>query len=122
MPTETRQLVQLAIHVDDLARSLAFYRDTLGLNLLFSAPNMALLDGGVRILLGDRGAAASSVIPFFASLAIEADYAQGIAGGAAAHTAPHRVAVHAGKEIWIAHLTDPGGNLISLLEERTPAQ
>src|SRR5256714_15114711 len=44
---------QISIIVHDLQRATAFYRDTLGLPLLFTAPNLAFFDcGGVRLMLG----------------------------------------------------------------------
>lgn len=48
-----RKLVQIALTVRDLARSRAFYRDVLGLPLLFEAGNMLFFDlGGTRLLIG----------------------------------------------------------------------
>lgn len=44
---------QIAIMVKDLERATAFYRDTLGVKLLFEFPGMAFFDaGGVRLMLG----------------------------------------------------------------------
>jgi len=44
---------QISIIVHDLERATAFYRDTLGLPLLFTVPNLAFFDcGGVRLMLG----------------------------------------------------------------------
>ena len=43
---------QIALAVTNLPRAIGFYRDTLGLKLLFEAPNMAFFDcGGVRLML-----------------------------------------------------------------------
>ena len=43
---------QISINVHDLDRATAFYRDTLGLPLLFSAGGMAFFAcGGVRLML-----------------------------------------------------------------------
>src|SRR5882762_9218471 len=48
-----KNIGQISIIVHDLARATAFYRDTLGLPLLFTAPNLAFFDcGGVRLMLG----------------------------------------------------------------------
>src|SRR5438552_13981731 len=48
-----KNIGQISIIVQDLARATAFYRDTLGLPLLFTAPNLAFFDcGGVRLMLG----------------------------------------------------------------------
>ncbi len=44
---------QISIIVHDLPRATAFYRDALGLPLLFTAGSMAFFDcGGVRLMLG----------------------------------------------------------------------
>ncbi len=43
---------QIAINVHDLERATAFYRDVLGLPLLFTVPNLAFFDcAGVRLML-----------------------------------------------------------------------
>src|SRR6266850_951439 len=43
---------QISINVQDLQRATAFYRDVLGLPLLFTVPNLAFFDcGGVRLML-----------------------------------------------------------------------
>src|SRR5260370_18687929 len=48
-----KNIGQISIFVHDLPRATAFYRDTLGLPLLFTAPNLAFFDcGGVRLMLG----------------------------------------------------------------------
>jgi len=48
-----KNIGQISIIVHDLERATAFYRDTLGLPLLFTAPNLAFFDcGGVRLMLG----------------------------------------------------------------------
>jgi methylmalonyl-CoA/ethylmalonyl-CoA epimerase len=50
----TSTLRQVAQHVDDLDRAVAFYRDLLGLPLMarFDPPGLAFLDlGGTRLLL-----------------------------------------------------------------------
>lgn len=44
---------QIAVRVLDLDRATAFYRDVLGVNFLFAAPNLAFFDaGGTRLMLG----------------------------------------------------------------------
>lgn len=51
-----RKLTQVALTVTDLERAIAFYRDVLGLPLLFQVPpGMAFFDlGGTRLLLGNQ--------------------------------------------------------------------
>ena len=44
---------QISIMVKDIGRATEFYRDTLGVRLLFEVPGMAFFDaGGVRLMLG----------------------------------------------------------------------
>jgi methylmalonyl-CoA/ethylmalonyl-CoA epimerase len=63
-----RKLVQVALTVGDLERSRNFYRDTLGLPLLFEAGSMMFFDlVGIRLLLGTEnpaGAPGGSVLYF----------------------------------------------------------
>src|SRR3982074_2367364 len=48
-----KNIGQIPIIVHDLPRATAFYRDTLGLPLLFTARNLAFFDcGRVRLMLG----------------------------------------------------------------------
>ena len=48
-----RKLVQVALTVTDLDRARNFYRDTLGLPLLFEAGHMLFFDaGGTRLMVG----------------------------------------------------------------------
>ncbi|HSC61236.1 MAG TPA: VOC family protein [Rhizomicrobium sp.] len=48
-----RKLVQVALTVKDLDRARIFYRDTLGLPLLFEAGHMLFFDiGGQRLMVG----------------------------------------------------------------------
>jgi catechol 2,3-dioxygenase-like lactoylglutathione lyase family enzyme len=48
-----RKLVQVALTSRDLDRSRSFYRDTLGLSLLFEAGSMLFFDvSGFRLLIG----------------------------------------------------------------------
>lgn len=48
-----RKLVQVALTCRDLDRARSFYRDTLGLPLMFEAGNMLFFDvGGQRLMVG----------------------------------------------------------------------
>jgi predicted enzyme related to lactoylglutathione lyase len=50
---KNRKLVQVALTVRDLDRARTFYRDTLGLTLLFEAGPMLFFDiGGQRLMIG----------------------------------------------------------------------
>ena len=52
LPIGISRLGQIAINVHDLDRATAFYRDILGLPLLFTTGSLAFFDcGGVRLML-----------------------------------------------------------------------
>lgn len=56
-------VAQIALHVDDLARATAFYRDVIGLRHIatFDPPGLAFFDlGGTRLLL-EKGAPSSLI-------------------------------------------------------------
>ena len=47
------KIAQIALSTRDLARAVAFYRDTLGLKLMFEVSGMAFFDaGGTRLMIG----------------------------------------------------------------------
>jgi methylmalonyl-CoA/ethylmalonyl-CoA epimerase len=47
------KLTQIALGTRDLAKAIAFYRDVLGLKLMFEVSGMAFFDtGGVRLMIG----------------------------------------------------------------------
>ena len=49
---QINKIGQIAINVHDTTRAVEFYRDTLGLKLLFTAGQLAFFDcGGVRLML-----------------------------------------------------------------------
>ena len=53
-----RKLVQVALTSRDIERSRQFYRDTLGIPVLFEAGTMMFFDlGGVRLLVGSENTA-----------------------------------------------------------------
>ncbi|MEK9676178.1 MAG: VOC family protein [Chloroflexota bacterium] len=46
------QIGQIAVHVTDVRTSTEFYRDALGMKLLFEAPNLAFFDDvEVRLMI-----------------------------------------------------------------------
>jgi methylmalonyl-CoA/ethylmalonyl-CoA epimerase len=114
-------IAQLAMPVTNLERAIAFYRDQLGLNLLFQVPNLAFFDcGGVRLMLDASPAPAEhrgSIIYFKvpdANIAHEGLLAAGLEFEAA----PHLVAKMPESEIWMAFFRDPDRNLLAILAEK----
>jgi methylmalonyl-CoA/ethylmalonyl-CoA epimerase len=52
--TSLTNIAQIALTTQNLSAAVAFYRDTLGLKLMFEVPGMAFFDvGGVRLMLGE---------------------------------------------------------------------
>lgn len=115
-------IAQLLIPIDDFERGVAFYRDVLGLPLLFAAPpQMAFFQcGAVRLLVGvapagqkvQRGSAI-----YFAVQDIQAVYASLSAQGVQFKAAPLIVNRSAKSETWLAEFVDPDGNQLALMSE-----
>lgn len=114
---------QIAITVRDVAVALPFYRDVLGLRLLFEAgPNLAFVAaGGVRLMLTTpqgAGAPGANSLLYFKVSGIETTYSALLARGADGHRAPQLTARMPDHELWIGFVSDPDGNLIGLMEEK----
>ena len=53
--TSLTNIAQIALTTQNLSAAVAFYRDTLGLKLMFEVPGMAFFDvGGTRLMLGEN--------------------------------------------------------------------
>ena len=114
---------QIAVVADDVARATRFYRDVLGMRLLFEAPpGLAFFDcGGVRLMLGaaeGAAAAGASSIIYYDVPDIHAAHDALAARGAVFEQAPHVVAPMAAGDLWMAFLRDSEGNLLGLMNER----
>ena len=114
---------QIHVTVTDIDRAVAFYRDVLGLPLLFRVPGqpMAFLDcDGVRLYLGvtEDPAFASRPLLYFRVREIEARHAELRAAGADLIDEPHVVHRDGGEELVVCFLRDPDGTTLALMEER----
>jgi catechol 2,3-dioxygenase-like lactoylglutathione lyase family enzyme len=122
-------LHQVALHVEDMDRAEAFYRDVLGLREIarFDPPGLLFFDlGNVRLLL--EGGAPSSLL-YLAVADIDEAWAELEGKGVTLEAGPH--VIHrddagqfgpAGAEVWMAFFRDSEGNLLGLEETRlTPA-
>src|ERR1700751_4367530 len=118
------KVAQLLVPVDDFERGVAFYRDTLGVPFLFSAPpQMAFFDcGGVRLLVGvlpsGQKAQRGSAI-YFRVADIHAVHASLKAKGVDFKAEPHVVNRTPRTELWLGEFVDPDGNQIALMFEGT---
>ncbi len=115
---------QIALVVSDVAKATAFYRDTLGLKLLFAAgPNRAFLAAGsVRLMLttpqGHGEPGKNSILYFKVEGDIIAAHAAIVARGGTNERAPQLTAKMPDHELWIGFVRDPDGNLVGLMEEK----
>lgn len=115
---------QLLIPVTDLDRAIAFYRDTLGVRFLFSAPpRMAFFQAGqVRLLVGEPepGSAASRASMIYFRVpdihaVVRTLQARGVEFIHDAHVV-HRTP---NTELWLCDFSDPDGNPLCLMSEVT---
>ena len=111
---------QIAVTVGNLERAVVFYRDTLGMALLFQVPNMAFFDcGGVRLMLSlaeKPGEVFSSVI-YYKVDQIQQAYEVLSSRGVEFEAKPHLIAKMPDHDLWMAFFRDPDRNLLALMCE-----
>lgn len=112
---------QIAVTVHDVARATAFYRDKLGMKLLFEASNMAFFDcGGIRLMIGVASKPEfdhpSSIIYYRVGDILSA-FDILTARGVAFEAKPHLVARRDDHELWMAFLRDVDDNMLALMSE-----
>ena len=119
--TGLQRIHQISIRTTDTARAVAFYRDALGLRLLFEAPpQLAFFDcGGVRLMLSPAEPEfdhQGSVI-YFAVDDIKATHAALAAASVKFRSEPHMIAKLPDREVWLADFIDSEGNVLALMSE-----
>lgn len=114
-------IAQVGIMVKDLEASTAFYRDKLGLPLLFSAGGMAFFDlAGIRLMLGHAGPEQPpSTFLYYKVDDIHAAYTELTRRGTTPHEEPELAHRAGNVELWLAFLKDPDGNLLALMSQKT---
>lgn len=110
-------MLQVAIAAGDAPKLSAFYRDTLGLNVLFETAGMSFFGaGGVRLMIGPaQGAKPGDKILYFEpadfSAAERALEARGVRFGHAASVLQRE----GGRELVLRPFKDPEGNDLALM-------
>lgn len=120
-PIAISRIGQIAINVHDVQRATAFYRDVLGLPLLFATGNLVFFDcGGVRLML-DRAEKPEFDHPgsilYFTVPDIISAHQQMVSAGVRFEDQPHVVARMANHDLWMTFFHDPEGNLLALMCE-----
>ena len=118
-----RRVGQIAVRADDVAASMAFYRDQLGLRHLFTvSERMAFMDcGGVRLMLSPAEqpeSAPPSSIVYYAVDDLGAAHTALQARNVPCESAPHLIARMADSELWMAFYRDPAQNIFGLMQEK----
>ena len=113
---------QIAVVVQDIDRAVAFYRDKLGLRLLFQAPpKLAFFDcGGVRLMLDvpeEEEFKHSSSILYYKVDDIRGTWAILRGRGVEFRDEPHLVARMPDHELWMTFFRDGEGNTLALMGE-----
>jgi methylmalonyl-CoA/ethylmalonyl-CoA epimerase len=113
---------QVAITVKQLPRAIRFYRDALGLQLLFERPDMAFFDcGGMRLMLGlAHGDAAYSSIVYYNTENIRRTVDLLKSRGVQFEAPPRKVVKTSEHDLWMAFFHDSEGNLGALMSEQPP--
>jgi predicted enzyme related to lactoylglutathione lyase len=113
-------IAQVAINAHDIDRATAFYRDTLGMKFLFSAPpGLAFFDcDGVRLMLSLPARPEfdhPSSILYFDVADIQAAHSTLVERGVVFEEAPAFVANMGTYDLWIAAFRDSENNVMALM-------
>ena len=121
LPSPAGPLGQIALTVQNLDRATAFYKDTLGLPLLFQFPGLAFFNmHGIRLMLS-RGEGEPKephgTVLYFKTDDLQASFATLKERGAHVLGEPHLIAKMPDHELWMAFFRDTEGNSFALMSE-----
>ncbi len=112
---------QIAVRVHDVERATAFYRDRLGLRLLFTAGPLAFFDcGGARLMLSPPEKPEfdhPGSILYFVVPDIAAAHRQMKAQNVHFEDEPRMIAKMPDHELWMTFFRDSEQNLLALMSE-----
>jgi len=118
---EVQKIGQIAINVHDTNRAVGFYRDVLGLKLLFTAGQLAVLDcGGIRLMLSPPSSKEydhPSSILYFKVDDIQKAYAWLVSQNVKTEGEPNLVAKMPDHDLWLAGFRDSEGNVMEYMSE-----
>jgi len=118
-----QKIGQIALNAKNIPAATAFYRDVLGLRLLFSVgERMAFFDcGGVRLMLSQPSSPEldhPSSILYFLVPDMAAAHASLVAHGVKIEHPPAMAAKMPDHELWLCPFRDPEGNILELMCEK----
>lgn len=118
-----KRVGQVSIPVHNIEKSVTFYKEKLGLLVLYEGENMALLEcSGLRLILSLPEKAEfdhpSSII-YFEVQDIQMAYERLLEKGIAFTQKPHCIAKMENIETWMAFFRDPDGNTQAIMSEVT---
>lgn len=126
MPPVLGPLAQVAVTFHDVPRAMAWYRDVLGLPLIFETNGMAFFAlGDVRLMMTvpekpEHDHPAS--VLYFKVANLDDAYAALAARGAVFEDKPHFIGKMGSTEIWMFFVRDPERHIIGITEERAGAE
>ena len=113
---------QISVTVKELDRAVTFYRDQLGMQLLFRVPNMAFFDcSGVRLMLSipeKQSDDIHSSILYYRVDDIHDAYRVLKDRNVPFDGGPHKIADLQDHELWMAFFRDSEMNILALMAER----
>ena len=112
---------QIAINVHDLDRATAFWRDKLGLSLLFTAGKLAFFEcGGVCLMLDIAEKPEfdhPSSILYFPVPEVAAAHREMLASGVRFEDQPRMITRMPNHDLWMTFSRDSEQNLLALMSE-----
>jgi len=121
-PLQLSCIGQISVTIHDLSRAVAFYRDILGMRLLFEVPpKMAFFDcGGLRLMLAvpeEPEFNHPSSILYYRVDDIQEAWESLSEAGVDLRRPPHLLARMKDHDLWMAFFRDSEGNMLALMSE-----
>ena len=126
LPSPLGPLGQIALTVQDLERATAFYKETLGLPLLFQVPGLAFFNlHGIRLMLSrgegepkePHGPESNGTVLYFKTDDLQGGFSILKERGVTVLGEPHLIAKMPDHELWMAFFRDSEGNTFALMSE-----
>ena len=115
------QIGQIAVNAHDVDRAAAFYKDVLGMTMLFRAGQLAFFDaGGIRIMLDrpeNKEFDHPSSVLYFKVADIHQSHATLVSRGVKFEDNPHMIARMPDHELWMTFFRDSENNVLALMAE-----